>query len=157
MLITVVILGVLASVALPVVKHTSKRTQELELRQRLREIRHAIDEFRQDWARDGELLTGTLCVKNKLACKASTGIVGYPKTLTTLLGVELSGNEALQRDYIRRYLRRIPLDPTTGLADWNLRCYQDPPESETWCGEDVFDISSRSTEHALDASKYRDW
>ena len=159
LMVTVAIILVLASVAMPLSKYTSKRTQELELRHKLREMRTAVDLFSQDWARDGEILMGPLCVKNKLTCKEVTGVTGYPKTLETLLGVELSGGEASTREVkaVRRYLRRIPLDPTTGSAEWGLRCYQDPPDVKDWCKEDVFDVYSKSPDQAVDNSKYRDW
>ena len=159
LLVTLSIIMVLASVAMPLTKMTGKRTQELELRQKLREMRMAVDEFRHDWARDGEVLTGSLCVKNKLTCKANTGVTGYPKSFKTLLGVELSGTEAATRETkaVRRYLRRIPVDPVTGAADWGLRCYQDPPDVQEWCNEDVFDVFSKSPEEAVDGTKYRDW
>jgi general secretion pathway protein G len=157
MLITTVLVATLAAVAMPLMKHTGKRTQELELRARLRELRTAIDVFRQDWARDGEVLTGPLCVNSKLACKDVSGVTGYPKTLDALLGVQLTGSEAVRREPVKRYLRRIPLDPLTGHADWALRCHRDPPTIERWCEEDVFDVSSTSRGEALDGSRYRDW
>jgi len=158
-MVTVTILLVLASVAMPLSKYTSKRTQELELRQKLREMRTAIDLFSLDWARDGEILMGRLCLNNKLTCKEVTGVTGYPKSLETLLEVKLSGAEATVKETtpIRRYLRRVPLDPTTGTDDWGLRCYQDPPDVKDWCKEDVFDVYSKSPDQAVDNSKYRDW
>jgi len=159
LMVTVAIILVLASVAMPLSKYTGKRTQELELREKLRQMRTAIDLFSQDWARDGEILMGLLCVKNKLTCKEVTGVTGYPKTLEILLGVELSGGEATVRETtpIRRYLRRIPIDPMTGTAEWALRCYKDPPETGDWCKEDVFDVYSQSQDVALDKSNYHDW
>lgn len=159
MLITLSIILVLASVSMPLAKMTGKRTQELELRQRLREIRTALDEFKRDWARDGEIMTGQLCVKNKLTCKEVTGLTGYPKSLEDLLSVKLSGAEASTRENaaMRRYLRRIPIDPVTGQAEWGMRCYQDPPDANSWCKEDVFDVYSLSGDLAADGSKYREW
>lgn len=159
LMVTVTILLVLASVAMPLSKYTSKRTQELELRQKLREMRNALDEFHRDWARDGEILAGPLCVKNKLTCKEVTGVTGYPKSLETMLEVKLTGAEATVKETtpIRRYLRRVPLDPMTGSDDWGLRCYQDPPDVKDWCKEDVFDVYSKSPDEAIDKSKYRDW
>ncbi len=159
LLVTIAIVFVLASVALPLTKHTGKRSQELELRQTLRQMRTAIDEFRRDWRRDGSILLAPLCVKNKLTCKESTGVTGYPKTLETLLGIELSGGGATisETKPIRRYLRRLPVDPMTGTQEWGLRCYQDPPDTRDWCGEDVFDVFSTSTEVAIDQSNYNDW
>lgn len=159
LLATITIVMVLASVAMPLSKYSSKRSQELELRQKLREMRLAIDEFRKDWSRDGDLLTGPLCVKNKSSCKEYTGTTGYPKELKTLLEVKLTGAEATVRETtsIRRYLRRIPIDPMTGSTEWGLRCYQDPPDAQDWCKEDVFDVYTKSDNAAIDKSKYRDW
>ena len=159
LLIVLCILCLLATVVMPMVKHGAKRTLEIELKQKLREMRTAIDEFKRDWARDGELMTGPLCVKNKLTCKEVTGVTGYPKSMKTLLGVELSGGEAGTREVksIRRYLRRIPLDPMTASDEWGLRCYQDPPEAKDWCREDVFEVFSRSDDLALNKTKYREW
>jgi len=166
LLVTVSIILVLASVALPLQKMTSKRTQELELRQKLREMRTAIDDFRRDWARDGDVMTGQLCVKNKATCKEVAGMAGHPKSLKTLLGVEFevnaketdqSRNKNKDAKPFRRYLRRIPIDPLTGTAEWGLRCYKDPPDLQEWCGEDVFDVFPRSLDVALDGTRYRDW
>lgn len=159
LIVTIAIVMVLASVAMPLTKYSSKRSQELELRQKLREMRTAIDEFHKDWARDGEVLTGQLCVKNKSSCKEYTGVTGYPKELKTLLEVKMTGAEATIRENtpMRRYLRRIPIDPMTGGTDWGLRCYQDPPDAQDWCKEDVFDVYTKSQDIAIDKSKYRDW
>ncbi|RMH33393.1 MAG: type II secretion system protein [Nitrospirae bacterium] len=159
LLITVAIIMILASVALPITKIGAKRAKELELRQALRTVRTAIDEFRRDWARDGSVLVGPLCVKNQLACKEHTGVAGYPKTLETLLKIELTGSEAQRDDTpgVRRYLRKIPIDPMTGTTKWGLRCYQDDPDVDRWCGEDVFDIYTTSSGVALDGTRYREW
>ncbi len=159
LLITLVIIFILASIALPLTKVSAQRAKELELRQALRTMRTAIDNFRDDWARDQNILLGPLCVKNQTSCKESTGITGYPKTLETLLAIELSGAEAVIEEVnpIRRYLRRIPLDPVTNSTDWGLRCYQDDPNTESWCGEDVFDVYTTSTKTAIDGTSYRDW
>ena len=159
LLVTLTIIFILASVALPIGKVSIKRTKELELRQSLRSVRVAIDNFRRDWARDGNTLLGPLCVKNQLACKEETGLTGYPKELDTLLKVELTGAEAQLEETTstRRYLRRVPIDPMTGTTEWGLRCYQDEQDEDRWCGEDVFDIFTTSEKTALDGTKYRDW
>ena len=159
LLVTLVIIFILASVALPVTKVNSKRSQELHLRQTLRTVRTAIDNFHRDWARDGNTLLGPLCVKNQLSCKEETGLTGYPKSLETLLKIELSGSEAQgdEQSSIRRYLRKIPIDPMSESTEWGVRCYQDDPDEDRWCGEDVFDIFTTSQKVAIDGTPYREW
>ncbi|WHZ15456.1 MAG: hypothetical protein OJF52_002300 [Nitrospira sp.] len=158
LLVTLTILTILASVALPFTKVSAKRTKEIELRQNLRIIRAAIDTFRLEWARDGDTLTGPACVKNRLSCKEVTSPYGYPKSLDVLLGIKLTGEQASVRGTtVKRYLRSIPPDPMTGAPDWHLRCYRDPASVKDWCGEDVYDVTTHSQELALDGTKYRDW
>lgn len=158
LLVTLTILTILASVALPFTKVSAKRTKEIELRQNLRIIRAAIDTFRLEWARDGDTLTGPACVKNRLSCKEATSPYGYPKSLDVLLGIKLTGEQASVRGTtVKRYLRSIPPDPMTGAPDWHLRCYRDPASVKDWCGEDVYDVTTHSQELALDGTKYRDW
>ena len=158
LLITITIIMVLASVAMPLSKVSGKRSKEIELRQELRVVRATIDAFKADWNREGDVLLGPLCVKNKLTCKEVTGLTGYPKKLEVMLEVKLSGEEATVKGAaIRRYLRKIPMDPLTGKADWRLRCYADPSDASSWCGDDVYDLASASPEVALDGTKYRDW
>ena len=157
-LVTMTIVVILASVAMPLSKVSAKRAQEIELRQHLRTIRSAIDTFKLEWNRDGDALLGPVCVKNKLTCKDVTSPYGYPKSLDVLLGVKLTGEEATVRGTtIRRYLRVMPLDPLTGKGDWILRCYKDRPKPSTWCGEDVYDVMTQSEAAALDGTKYQDW
>lgn len=186
LLVTVSIILILAGVAMPAMKVTMKRAQELELRQRLREIRTALDRFHEDWDREGEIAKGQYCTKNKSSCLEYTGSTGYPKKLDTLLGIPLShdgteqkgqmgmgattGGTSLrdslndsplkdteEKPTIKRYLRRIPSDPMTGTQEWGLRCYKDPPDANRWCSEDVFDVFTKSEAIALDKSRYRDW
>jgi general secretion pathway protein G len=158
LLVTLTIVMVLASVALPLSRVSTKRTHEVELRQYLRNMRAAIDTFKMEWNRDGDVLLGPLCVKNKLSCKDVSSRYGYPKSLEMLLGVKLTSEEATVRGTaIRRYLRSLPLDPMTGKADWRFRCYKDAPNATSWCGEDVYDVMTTSEDTALDGTKYRDW
>ena len=158
LLVTLTIVMVLASVALPLSRVSAKRSHEIELRQHLRGMRAAIDTFKMEWNRDGEVLMGPLCAKNKLSCKDVSSIYGYPKSLEMLLGVKLTSEEATVRGTtIRRYLRTLPLDPLTGKADWQFRCYKDAPNASSWCGDDVYDVMTASQETALDGTKYRDW
>ena len=158
LLVTLTIVMVLASVALPLSRVSAKRSHEIELRQHLRGMRAAIDTFKMEWNRDGDMLIGPLCVKNKLSCKGVASIYGYPKSIEMLLGVKLTSEEATVRGTTtRRYLRSLPLDPLTGKADWQFRCYKDAPNASSWCGADVYDVMTASQETALDGTKYRDW
>lgn len=158
LLVTLTIVMILASVAMPLTKLSTKRTQEIELRQQLRSVRAAIDAFKLEWNRDGDILVGPVCMKNKLTCKEVTSIYGYPKSIDMLIGVKLTGQEAATKNVaVRRYLRKLPIDPMTGKSDWVLRCYKDEPKASSWCGEDVFDIMTQSEATALDGTRYRDW
>lgn len=158
LLVTLTIIMILASVALPLSRVSAKRAHEIELRQHLRIMRAAIDTFKIEWNRDGEVLIGPLCLKNRLSCKDVTSMYGYPKSLEMLLGVKLTSQEATVRGTtIRRYLRSLPLDPMTGQANWQFRCYKDSPKASSWCGDDVYDVMTVSEETALDGTKYREW
>jgi general secretion pathway protein G len=134
------ILMILASTALPVARVTVRRHKEAQLRDALREMRTAIDRYKD--AAD----------KNLIQVKAGTE--GYPPDLDTLVkGVELAG--AANRHV--RFLRKIPVDPMTGNPDWGLRSVQDDADSRSWGGQDVFDVYSRSTGTSLDGKPYSDW
>ena len=158
LLITMTIVMVLASIAMPLGRLSAKRTHEVELRQQLRIMRAASDTFKLEWNRDGDLLLGAACIKNRLTCKNVTSVYGYPKSLDKLLGIELTSEEATVRGTTtKRYLRSLPLDPLTGKADWLLRCYKDAPNASSWCGDDMYDVMTQSEDLALDGTKYRDW
>jgi len=158
LLITLTIVMVLASIAMPLSRLSAKRTHEIELRQQLRIMRAAIDTFKLEWNRDGDVLMGPVCAKNKLTCKDVTSVYGYPKSLAMLLGIKLTSEEATVRGTTtKRYLRSLPLDPLSGKADWLFRCYKDAPNASTWCGDDVYDVMTQSQDMALDGTKYRDW
>ncbi len=134
------ILMVLASAALPMARLTVKRQRETELRQDLREMRTAIDRYKD------------LADRNLI--RVEVGTEGYPPDLETLVrGVQIGPSS----DRRIRFLRRIPVDPMTGRADWGLRAVQDDPDSTSWGGKDVFDVYSRSTGTALDGTRYADW
>jgi general secretion pathway protein G len=157
-MITLTIVMILASIAMPLSRLSATRTHEIELRQQLRLMRAAIDTFKLEWNRDGDVLLGAACVKNKLTCKDVTSVYGYPKSLEKLLGIKLSSEEATVRGATtRRYLRSLPLDPLTGKADWIFRCYKDAPKASSWCGDDIYDVMTQSQDIALDGTKYRDW
>lgn len=131
---------ILAATVLPVARFTHKRTRELELRAALREMRYALDEHKR--YSDAGLIPIEL------------GTDGYPKELEALVeGVDLVG----QVDKKVRFLRRIPRDPMTGEAEWGLRSYQDEPDSESWGGEDVYDVYSLSGGTGMNGVPYREW
>jgi general secretion pathway protein G len=157
-LITMAIVLILASIAMPLSKLTAKRQQELEFRQQLRMFRSAIDTFKLEWSRDGEVLLGPACIKNKQTCKEVSSVHGYPKSVDVLLGVKLTGEEAtVKGTTVRRYLRTLPHDPLTGKPDWLFRCYKDPPKPSNWCGEDLYDVMTRHEAKALDGTHYHEW
>jgi general secretion pathway protein G len=134
------ILLILTSVALPLARVQVQREREVELRRALRDIRQAIDRYK-DFADRGMIPT-----------KADT--FGYPPDMETLVkGVELKG--AATARY--KFLRRVPIDPMTGSADWGMRSMQDDPDSRSWGGQDLFDVYSKSQGTALDGTYYADW
>ncbi len=138
LIIATSILLILSAAALPVFKYTVVRTKEYELRRDLRQMRNAIDLFKD--AAD----------LNRV--RVEVGSNGYPPDLEILVkGVEFGGAEK------RRFLRRIPVDPMTGRAEWSLRSVQDDPDTTSWGGNNVFDVHSTSTATALDGTKYSDW
>ncbi len=140
LIIACAILMILASAALPVARVTIQRRKEAELRRDLRAMRDAIDRYKD------------VADRNLIPVKADTE--GYPPDLETLVqGVKLAG----PGDRRIRFLRKIPVDPMTGRAEWGLRSVQDDPDSQSWGGQDVFDVYSLSQGTALDATKYSDW
>ncbi len=140
LIIATSILLILASAALPMNRLAIKRQKEFELREALREIRSAIDRYKD--AADKNLI------------QVELGTEGYPKNLDILVnGVEL----ATAKERRVRFLRRIPSDPMTGRTDWGMRSVQDDSKSGSWGGQNVFDVYSRSSGTALDGSRYADW
>jgi general secretion pathway protein G len=140
LLIACGIMIVLSTAALPIVKFTIIRSKEYELRRDLREMRNAIDRFKD--AADLNLV------------RVEVGSEGYPPDLETLVKGVQYGSGGLQK---RRFLRRIPVDPLTGRAEWGLRSAQDDPDSTSWGGNNVMDVYSKSQGTALDGTKYSDW
>ena len=140
LILTCAIMLLLASLAMPVARYTVVREKEATLRHNLDEIRDAIDRYK-DAADHNQI-------------RVEMGTEGYPPDLETLVrGVPLGSGS----DRRIRFLRKIPIDPMTGRADWGLRAVQDDPDSTQWNGKDVFDVYSQSTGTALDGTKYSDW
>lgn len=135
---------VLASAALPIARVSIRRQQEFELRRSLREMRTAIDDYKR-WADAGRIST----LGNNL------GSENYPPTLEVLVEGVAFTNDASGRK--KKFLRRIPIDPITGSADWGLRAYADPPDASAWGGQTVYDVYSKAQGLGLDGTKYRDW
>ena len=143
MVATAGIVMILAAAILPLARVTRQREREIELHRALRELRHAVDEYK-DSVDKGKI--GGPDVK--------LGSEGYPPDLQTLVeGVNQVGSAGKKL----RFLRRVPFDPMTHSQEWGLRCYQDKPDSTSWCGQNVFDVYTTSEGEALDGTKYVDW
>ena|SRR5215471_18351608 len=134
------ILLILSTAALPTVKYTVIRPKEYELRRDLREMRNAIDRFKD------------LADRNLI--RVEVGSEGYPPDLETLVKGVQYGPSGQQK---MRFLRRIPVDPMTGRPEWNLQSVQDDSDSTSWGGHNIFDVHSKSQGIALDGSKYAEW
>jgi general secretion pathway protein G len=137
LIVTVAILSILASVAMPVARFEIKRQKERELRHDLWEMRDAIDHYKDAADKGG--------IQTKVDSQ------NYPPDLETLVkGVDVQGKKM-------RFLRRLPTDPMTGSTEWGLRSMQDDPTSDSYGGQSVFDVYTKSTGKALDGTKYSDW
>ena len=141
LIVAVTILGLLSTLAVPLAAYKVKRDKERDLRYALREIRNAIDRYKD--ASD----------QQKIQVKVGTD--GYPADLDVLVeGVTLVGNATGAKI---KFLRRIPIDPMTGTTDWGKRSSQDDPKSNSWGGQNVFDVYSKSMERARDGTPYSEW
>ena len=140
LIVSIFIISILIGLALPLAKNSIKREKEFELRSALREMRTAIDKYKD--ASD----------RGFIQMKVDTD--GYPETLQVLVdGVQMVG----QVDKKLKFLRRIPIDPMTDKTDWGLRSYQDDPKSTSWGGQDIFDVYTKSEGTAFDGTKYKEW
>ncbi|MCU1322901.1 MAG: type secretion system protein [Acidobacteriaceae bacterium] len=138
LIITIAIVAILAAAAVPIAKFQVKRTKERELRRDLWQMRDAIDRYKD--------------AADKSAFQTKVDSYGYPPDLETLVnGVEAQGGKKV------KFLRKIPIDPMTGTAEWGLRSNQDDPESDSFGGQNVFDVHSKSYATALDGTKYSSW
>lgn len=138
MIIVISILLILMGAAVPVVRLSVRRDKETELRRDLWEMRDAIDRYHD--------------AANKNLFQIKLGTEGYPPDLDSLVnGVEIAGGKKM------RFLRRVPVDPMTGNTDWGLRSMQDDPKSDSWGGQNVFDVYTKSNATALNGTNYKDW
>lgn len=141
LIVAFTILLLLTSMAVPLARNKVRTEKERELRWALREMRSAIDKYK-DMFDQGLLPPGKL------------GSEGYPETLDVLVdGVKMAG----QVDKKQRFLRRIPKDPMTNSRDWGLRSMQDDPKSTGWGTQNVFDVYTKSMDKAADGTPYSEW
>jgi general secretion pathway protein G len=139
LVMVVALIGLLSTMVLPVAKFTVKRRKEAELRMALRQMRYAIDEHKK--------LSDQGMIPIMLAGE------GYPETLEILVeGVDLVG-----QPIPRKFLRKIPMDPMTREYEWGLISYQDEADTDSWGGENVYDVYSLSESVAIDGTEYKDW
>ncbi len=137
LIIATTILLILSTMAVPMARLSIKREKERRLRADLWEMRDAIDRYKLD--------------ADRQAFQIKVDSQGYPPDLDTLVkGVDVQGKKV-------RYLRKIPIDPMTGTTEWGLRSMQDDPDSDSWGGQSVFDVYTKSQDEALDGTKYKDW
>jgi len=137
LIVATAILLILTGLAIPLVRVTIQRERERELRYDLWQMRDAIDRYKD--------------AADRGAFQIKVGSEGYPPDLETLVtGVDVAGKKL-------KFLRKIPIDPMTGQAEWGMRSMQDDATSDSWGGQNVFDVYSKSQGTALDDSKYKDW
>jgi general secretion pathway protein G len=137
LIVTVAILAILAAGAAPIARFKVKREKERELKYYLWTMRDAIDKYKD--------------AADKGAFQTKVDSQNYPPDLETLVnGVDVQGKKV-------RFLRHIPVDPMTGKAEWGLRSMQDDPTSDSYGGQSVFDVYTKSQGTALDGTKYSEW
>ena len=137
LIVATAILAILTGMALPLARLSIKREKEHELRYDLWQMRDAIDRYKD--------------AADRNAMQTKVDSMGYPPDLETLVsGVNMGGKKV-------RFLRKIPVDPMTGNTDWGLRSLQDEPASDSWGGQNVFDVYTKSEVTALDGTKYKEW
>jgi general secretion pathway protein G len=144
LLVVSAIIIILASAVMPLARVTATRQREVELRRVLREMRTAIDKYK-DAADLGQI--------SPLELKL--GAEGYPPDLQTLVDGVTAANDATGRKL--KFLRRVPVDPMSRSMEWGMRSYQDDPDATRWGGQNVFDVFTTFEGTALDGTKYRDW
>jgi general secretion pathway protein G len=137
LLIATTIMVILSTLAVPLARLTISREKEHMLRIDLWEMRDAIDRYKDAADRGG--------------FQTKVDSQNYPPDLETLVkGVDVQGKKI-------RFLRKIPIDPMTGTTEWGLRSMQDDPDSDSWGGQSVFDVYTKSQGEGLDGTKYKDW
>lgn len=146
LIVTITILGILAAGVMPLIRNTTVRSKEIELRRNLRIIRIALDDYRKTFDKipDGPKKTGS----------------GYPEKLQELVdGHDFGDVKTGNVKFLRRKVLN-PLDSKSSTDEkwgWELRCYKDEPNSTSWCGEDVYDVYAPQAGTAIDGTKYNEW
>ena len=144
LLVVSTIILILASAIMPLARVTATRQREVELRRNLREIRTALDKYKD--AADA-MQIGALDLKPDGE--------GYPPDLETLVEGVTAANDQTGRKL--KFLRRVPVDPMTHNTEWGMRSYQDESDATRWGGQNVFDVFTKFEGTALDGTKYKDW
>lgn len=138
LIVAATILSILTVMAVPLTRVTIQREREKQLRHALWEMRDAIDRYKD--------------AADRGAFQTKVDSNGYPPDLDTLVkGVEIQGGKKV------RFLRSIPIDPMTKGTEWGMRSMQDDPDSDSWGGQSVFDVHTKSQGTGLDGTKYKDW
>src|SRR5438445_4707597 len=137
LIVATAILVIVTGLAVPLARVTIKREKERELRHDLWQLRDAIDRYKD--------------AADRGAFQIKVGSEGYPPDLETLVkGVDMGGKKV-------RFLRRIPTDPLTSSTEWGLRSMQDDPTTDSWGGQNVFDVFTEAQGTGLDGTEYKDW
>src|ERR1700751_2736868 len=135
LIVASIIMSILVAMAVPVATKVIKREREKELRYDLWMIRDAIDRYKD--------------AADQAKFQIKLGSEGYPPDLDTLVqGVDSNGKKL-------KFLRRIPVDPMTGKAEWGMHSMQDDPTSDSWGGESVFDVYTKYEGTAIAGPQYK--
>lgn len=142
LIVAFTILMMLTGMSVPLARYKVRRDRERELIYALREMRTAINKYKDDAdaGKFGQIKLGT---------------EGYPETLEILVEGQKIANDA--GDKKKKFLRRIPIDPFTGKREWGMRSMQDDPKGTNWGGQHVFDVYSKTMERAPDGTPYSEW
>lgn len=138
LMLTIIILGILTGLAVPMARSAIKRQKERELRYDLRLMRDALDRYKD--------------ASDRMMFREKGDSTGYPKSLDVLVkGAEINGGKTV------RFLREVPVDPITGKAEWGMRSMEDDPDSDSWDATAVYDVYSKAEGTGLNGTRYRTW